>query len=96
MAAQCVHPCSRIVATYPCQHLPFAVQGPGCNDCTSMERAINILTSLPFMAVGLHTRRQVAKSPLLEHDRGSSAGVHLSYLVACMTVGQRHLHPGPA
>jgi hypothetical protein len=32
-------------------------QGPGCNDATPLERAVNVLTSLPFVAVGAHILR---------------------------------------
>ena len=33
------------------------LQGPGCNDQTSGERLLNTVTSLPLVAVGLHTMR---------------------------------------
>ena len=32
-------------------------QGPGSNDCTASERALNVATSLPFLAVGFCTCR---------------------------------------
>jgi hypothetical protein len=35
-------------------------QGPGNNDNSMTERVINVLTSLPFIAVGLHGLRWVA------------------------------------
>lgn len=31
--------------------------GPGCNDATPLERCVNVLTSLPFVAVGAHVLR---------------------------------------
>jgi hypothetical protein len=36
-----------------------ACQGPGSNDRSTPERFINVVTSLPFLFVGLHTRRHV-------------------------------------
>jgi hypothetical protein len=32
-------------------------QGPGNNDHSMAERVVNVLTSLPFFAVGLHGLR---------------------------------------
>jgi hypothetical protein len=39
-------------------------QGPGNNDNSMAERVINVLTSLPFIAVGLHGLRWVAATGL--------------------------------
>lgn len=33
------------------------LQGPGNNDRSTAERLINVVTSMPFIIVGLHTRR---------------------------------------
>ena len=43
-------------------------QGPGSNDCTAGERALNVATSLPFLAVGFCTRRWATR-PLLSTPR---------------------------
>jgi hypothetical protein len=35
------------------------LQGPGCNDNTLLERIVNVATSLPFVAIGIHSLRCV-------------------------------------
>lgn len=38
-------------------------QGPGVCDCNGLERVLNVLTSLPFVAVGLATMRRRRTHP---------------------------------
>lgn len=67
------------------------LQGPGCCDHNHTERAANILTSLPYLAIGVDSYRCGLQQ--LQGAAAHSAVATPMYVYACIPAGQ--LERGP-